>query len=70
MKKISLILNNKIQSMIIPKEDQFSGDKVLFEKFGDIGIVIDTKSPWAAFELAQILANGEFMREGREVFNF
>lgn len=53
--------------MRIPKEDQFSGDKVLFEKFGDIGIIIDLKNPWAALEFAQILAGGKFMVEGRDV---
>lgn len=67
MKEISLFLNNKTQSMRIPKDDQFSGSKVYFEKFGDIGIVIDSKNPWAALEFAQMLAVGNFMNDGRDV---
>lgn len=67
MKQASLFLNNKTQSLRIPKEDQFSGEKVFFEKFGDIGILIDEKNPWAGLKLAQLLANGSFLEEGREV---
>lgn len=67
MKETTLFLNNTTQSMRIPKEDKFTGNKVFFEKIGDIGIIVDSKNPWAALELAQLLADGNFMTEGRDV---
>lgn len=67
MKQASLFLNNKTQSLRIPKEDQFSGERVIFEKFGDVGILIDEKNPWAGLKLAQLLAKGSFMDDGRDI---
>ncbi len=55
MKETTLFLNNKTQSVRIPKDDVFSGKKVFFEKIGDIGIIIDEKQEWAALKLLQLL---------------
>jgi antitoxin VapB len=67
LKETTLFLNNKTQSVRIPKEDQFSGDKVLFQKFDGLAIIIDKANPWSALNFAQMIANGEFMNEKRSV---
>jgi virulence-associated protein VagC len=69
MKEASLFFNNRTQSMRIPKEDNFSGKKVYFEKVGDIGIIIDESKEWAALELLKLL-NKEYLNFTRPEDDF
>lgn len=67
MKETTAFQNGGSQAVRIPKEMRLESEKVLMEKVGNILVIIDGNDPWESVRLAQTLADGKFMLEGRSV---
>lgn len=68
MKETSVFQNGASQAIRIPKDMRLQSDgKVYIEKIDNITIIIEGNDPWASVRIAQALANGKFMAEGRSV---
>ena len=67
MKETTAFQNGGSQAVRIPKEMRLESEKVLMEKVGNILVIIDGNDPWESVRLAQVLAAGKFMPEGRTV---
>lgn len=68
MKETSVFQNGASQAIRIPKDMRVQPDsKVYIEKIDNVTIIIEGSDPWASVRVAQALANGKFMSEGRSV---
>lgn len=68
MKETSVFQNGASQAIRISKDMRVQpGCKIYIEKIDNITIIIEGHDPWASVRVAQALANGQFMPEGRSV---
>lgn len=68
MKETSVFQNGASQAIRIPKEMRVRPEsEVYIEKIDNVMIIVEGDDLWASVRIAQALANGKFMPEGRSV---
>jgi len=66
MQTASLFMNGKSQSVRIPKEFRFEGERVIIKRSGNAVVLLPEQHPWDVLFESLNGFSDDFMKDGRE----